>query len=166
MQNSFSPPLSICVAGVIFLLWAVLFGPSGSIQRRAKGKARGLDNMTLENGKNGLFQIRAVILKLSEDVFPRFPWSSGHLGWSMGLMHWATWQDVAMVQQCFGVMARRSTSLAHFLAAMKYYTFCLGHCCASASLTVVGIPDSQDLFFKLATFFTSVCFEGWFRRTV
>ena len=168
MQNNFSTLLSIYVASVLFVLWAVLFEPVGSIQRRAKGKARGLDNMTLENWKNSLFRTRAVILKLSENVFPRFPQSSGQLCQGTRLMHWATWQDVAMIQRCFGVMVRRTTSLAHFLAAMKHYTFYLGHshCCASARVTMVGILDSQGPFFKLATFFTSVCFECWFRRTV
>lgn len=39
-------------------------------------------------------------------------------------------------------------------------------CHASAGITVVGILDSQGLFLKSATSFTSVCFECWFRRTV
>lgn len=148
MQNNFSTLLSICVADVLFLLWAALFGPIGSIQRRAKGKARGLDNMTLDNWKHCLFQTIAVILKFSADVFLSFPQSSGDLCQGMCLMHWAMWQDVTMIERFFGVMVRRTTLLAHFLAAMKYYIFCLSHlqCCASARVTVVGILESQDPF--------------------
>lgn len=57
MQNNFSTVLSIYVAGVPILLCAVLFRPVGSIQRRVKEKARGLDNTTLKNWKMVFFRL-------------------------------------------------------------------------------------------------------------
>lgn len=64
-----------------------------------------------------------------------------------------------MAQQRFGVGDSRTTLLAHFLAAVKFQTFCLGHSQCSAS---GGILGSQDWLLASA-----VCgAECWLRRAV
>lgn len=61
------------------------------------------------------------------------------------------------MQQCFGVMVRRTSSLAHEVLHLLHGPL---SAMPSAGITVVGILDSQGLFLKSATSFTSVLSAG------